>query len=719
MTRLRNALYVTVAVCSMSAGLLYAQSKQGPATTLTPEQYAASKEWPTYGHDTGGMRHSPLAEITPANVTNLEIAWTYHLKPEGYVAPAGGRGGGRGGDPAAAGDRAGGPPAAAGAAQAGAPPAGAPPAGAPGGRAGAPAGAPAGGGRGNANGLQGSQATPLVINGIMYIASPYGRVVALDPTTGKEVWVYVLPSGNPATRGVEYFPGDATTPPQIVVGTSDAKLFTLDAKTGALNTKFGVNGIVNLDTPEMTRGLPNVHVPVSSPPSMYKNLIIIGSHVQEGNGPGGSGDINAYDIHDGKLAWTFHSIPQKGEPNFGGWVGSSADRRSGVNVWGFMTVDAARGIVYMPFGGASGDLWGGDRPGDGLYGTSLVAADAKTGKYLWHFQVVHHDVWDYDLEAPPLLMDVKQGGKTIPSVAIVSKNSLVFILDRVTGKPVYKVEERPVAQSTVPVEKLSPTQPFPVKPAPLTPLDFTMKDIVTVTPEVEAACRKWIADNKIEMGAGPYSPPSWGHSRVIFPSEIGGANWGGASFNPSLGLMFVNTIGLGQVFGVQDPASGPVDAKDIVGTNLPGGRTGPLSTTRPSGRFREPTSTIPCNQPPWGELVAVNVNTGDIAWHVPLGITESLPVEKQNTGRPGMGGSISTASGVVFVGNTDDSRFRAIDAKTGKELWVIKLNGSVSATPATYQGKDARQYVVAVATGGALGGAPLTSDEVVAFRIKK
>ncbi|MEI6246069.1 MAG: PQQ-binding-like beta-propeller repeat protein, partial [Acidobacteriota bacterium] len=171
--------------------------------------------------------------------------------------------------------------------------------------------------------------------------------------------------------------------------------------------------------------------------------------------------------------------------------------------------------------------------------------------------------------------------------------------------------------------------------------------------------------------------------------------------------------------GVQDPASGPVDVKDIVGTNLPGGRTGPLSTTRPSGRFREPTSTMPCNQPPWGELIAVNVNTGDIVWKTPLGITDTLPLEKQKTGRPGMGGSISTATGLVFIGNSDDSRFRAFDAKSGKELWMIKLNGSVSATPATYQGTDARQYVVAVATGGALGGAALTSDEVVAFRIKK
>jgi quinoprotein glucose dehydrogenase len=246
-----------------------------------------------------------------------------------------------------------------------------------------------------------------------------------------------------------------------------------------------------------------------------------------------------------------------------------------------------------------------------------------------------------------------------------------------------------------------------------------MADIATVTPELEAACRKLIADNNVEVGLGPYAPPSWNHSRVIFPSEIGGANWGGASFNPTLGFLFINVNGLGQLNGVTDPASGPLDATKLVGTNLQGGRTGPLAGVRPSGRFRDPASQMPCNQPPWGEMVAVNVNTGDIAWRIPLGITESLPAGKQNTGRPGMGGSITTAAGLVFVGYSDDSRFRALDGKTGKELWVTKLNGSVEAVPSTYLGTDGRQYVVASATGGALGGAALTSDEIVAFSLKK
>src|SRR4029078_9124324 len=224
-----------------------------------------------------------------------------------------------------------------------------------------------------------------------------GRVVALDATTGKEVWQYKLPSGNPSTRGVEFFAGDAQLPPQIVLATSDTKLFTLDAKTGALNTRFGVDGIVTLEKS------------MTSPTIVYKNLIITGGRVGESSGPGTPGDVHAYDIHDGKMVWTFHSIPQPGEPNYGKtWLEGSARQRSGVNVWGLMTVDAARGIVYMPFGAPSGDLFGGDRPGDKTYSRRVVAAGAATGKYLWHFQVVHHDVFDFDLESPPMLIDIKQ-----------------------------------------------------------------------------------------------------------------------------------------------------------------------------------------------------------------------------------------------------------------------------------------------------------------------
>lgn len=658
--RPRTVLCAAMAAAAPVA-LLIAQSSRAPSPT--PEEYAASAEWPTYGHDAGGMRYSPLTTITPANVARLAVAWTYHLKPDGDAGPAG--------------------------------------------RAG--------------SNFAASEATPLIVNGTMFLASPYGRVVALDAVTGKERWVYVLPNGlgNPATRGVEYFPGDANTPPQIVVGTSAGRLLTLDAKTGALNPRFGKDGVVDLNTSEMTHDLRNANAGVSSPPIMYRNLVIIGDRAPEANGPGVAGDVRAFDIHTGTLVWTFHSIPRDGEPNAGSWPGDSAKARSGVNVWGLMTVDVARGIVYMPFGAPSGDLWGGDRPGNNLYSSSVVAADATTGKYLWHFQVVHHDIWDFDLESPPLLLDVKRGNDTIPAVAVFGKSSLLFLLNRVTGKPIFGVEERAVPKSEVPVEQTSPTQPFPLKPEPIARTTFTMADIATVTPDLEAACRKIIADNHVEVGLGAYAPPSYAHSRVIFPSEIGGADWGGASFNPTLGYLFINVNDLGQFNGVTDPTGGPVDRASVVGTNLPGSRTGPLPGTSPSGRFRDAASQMPCNQPPWGELVAVNVNTGDIAWRVPLGITDSLPADKQRTGRPGQGGSIATASGLIFIGAADDNRFRAFDARTGRELWAARLNASAESVPSTYRGADGRQYVVVVSAGGGFAGAAVTADEVTAFTLKQ
>jgi quinoprotein glucose dehydrogenase len=264
---------------------------------------------------------------------------------------------------------------------------------------------------------------------------------------------------------------------------------------------------------------------------------------------------------------------------------------------------------------------------------------------------------------------------------------------------------------------MSPTQPFPKKPAPLARLSFTVNDIATVTPELEAACLKLIGENNIDSGKGPFAPTTYNRPRVIFPSEIGGANWGGASFDPALGYLFVNVNDLGQLNGNQDPAGGPVDVARLAGTNLPGGRTGPYRNIGPQGRFKDNALNMPCQQPPWGELVAVNVNTGDIAWKVPVGVTDSLPAEKQKTGRPNIGGSIATAGGLVFIGATDDSRFRAFDAKTGKELWTVKLSGAASSVPSTYQGKDGKQYVVVTGTGGGLAGAPVTSDEITAFSL--
>jgi quinoprotein glucose dehydrogenase len=674
-----------VVVCAAVSSWSLAVSGQQRGNARVP----LAQEWPTYGHDPGGIRYSPVAQLTPGNVGQLQVAWVYHMKP-----PA---------------------------------PAGAPQASADPGAAGPPQGR---GGRGSASGFSSGETTPLVINGVMYVSTPYGRVVALDPTTGKEKWVFPLPSGSPSTRGVEYFAGDATTPPQIVFGSTDGKLYSIDAVTGEPNDSFGVKGVVDLNTDEILQGLQG-NDGLSSPPIMYKNLIIIGGRTQEGPAQGPAGDVRAWDVHTGKLVWTFHSIPRKGEPGNETWEGDSWVKRSGVNVWGLMTVDTQRGIVYMPFGAPATDRWGGDRPGDNLYSTSVVAADANTGKYLWHFQMVHHDVWDGDASAPPLLFDVKQGGKTIPAVAMMSKNGLVFIADRVSGKPIFGVEERPVPQSEVPGERTAKTQPFPLKPAPLSRMTMTPADIATVTPELEAACRKLIEG--VQLG-GPYLPVAYNKLRLQLPGNHGGINWGGASFSPQLGYMFVNSNDYGQLQGYADRTTA-TPAADAgrgdpelaqqqgrgrgrgAGRGGGGGGGAPFAAVPGGGRFKDEASNMMCTQPPWGQLTAIDVNTGEFAWRVPLGITDTLPPEKQRTGRPGNGGSIVTAGGVVFIGSTDDSRFRAFDAKNGKELWVVKLGAAAHATPSTYLARDGRQYVVITSTGGGFLDAPTADDSITAFAL--
>jgi quinoprotein glucose dehydrogenase len=652
---------VIVVAASVATALAYSNlvAQSGAARSA-----AASNEWPTYGHDSGGQRFSPLTQITPANVDRLQVAWVYHMRPAPAPDSAPSSGGGQGR-----------------------------------------------GGRGG-SGFASSETTPIVVDGLMYISTPYGRVVALDSTTGKEVWAFRVPAGNASTRGVEYWPGDAQTAAQIVFGTGGGRLFSLDAKTGEPNASFGDHGSVDLNTPQILQGLPGTNG-LSSPPTVYRNLIITGGRTQENPPQGPAGDVRAWDVHTGKLVWTFHSIPRASDKYNDSWQGDSWKNRSGVNVWGFITVDVARGIVYMPFGAPSVDQYGGDRPGDNLFGTSLVAADANTGKYLWHFQVVHHDIWDADLSGAPALIDVKQGARTIPAVAVINKPGLLFLLDRVTGKPIYGVEERPVPPSEVPLERASKTQPFPLKPAPLSRNTMKAEDVATVTPELESACRKLM--DGLQMG-GPYLPQGYKRLRVQFPGNHGGVNWGGTSFNPQLGYLFVNTNELGQIAGMTDRAPNATGPAEAAGQGNRLHPNGPYEGIPGGGRFA--AMSMMCQQPPWGQLTAVDVNTGEFAWRVPLGVTDSLPPDKQNTGRPGNGGTIATAGGLVFVGATDDARFRGFDAKTGKELWTYKLGGAAFATPSTYLGKDGRQYVVITSTGGGLvGGAPTSDDSIMVFAL--
>jgi quinoprotein glucose dehydrogenase len=601
-------------------------------------------DWPTYGHDPGGQRFSPLAQITPANVASLRVAWTYHMRSASTTT----------GD---------GP-------------------------------------------FAGSELTPLVVDGLMFVTTPYRRVLALDPETGAEIWAYEVPGpGQPSLRGVEYWPGTRATPPRILFGTRDGRLIALDARSGKLAAGFGVNGIVDLKTPAVmgdgTAKAPENYPSygLTSPPIVYRNLIITGSATQEFPPRGVSGAVRGWDVITGRLLWTFNSVPLPGQPGHETWEGDSSRGRSGVNVWGFMTVDRERGIAYLPFGAPAWDRYGGDRQGKNLFGTSLVAVDALTGKYLWHFQVVHHDIWDNDLQAPPVLFDVRKDGRVVPAVAIVSKNGLLFILDRRSGEPIHAVEERVVPASDVPNERAWPTQPFPVRPPPLARNSFIPDELAKLTPQLQAFCAEFVTKNRMRSG-GPYLPVGYNVVTINFPGLQGGANWGGASFDPARGYLFVNTLDMGQVTSLID-SDGP----------LPVAR-GPVS-----GRFQEPSTRLMCQEPPWGRLTAVDVHSGEIVWQSVLGVSENLPEDVQRTGRPNVGGSIATAAGLVFIGATDDSRFRAFDSATGRELWTAKLEASAHATPITYLGKSGQQFVVITATGGSFLGSPVSGDSIVAFAL--
>jgi quinoprotein glucose dehydrogenase len=596
------------------------------------------EEWPAYGHDYGETRYSPLAQITPSNVSSLKPAWIFHMKPPGEPEP------------------------------------------------------PPGPRRG---GFLPSEDTPLVVGGAMYVSTPYGRVVALDSETGTERWAYQVPDNDqPATRGVSYWSGGKGARPEIVFGTRAGLLIALDAATGAPLRGFGKEGVVNLRTPGVMQGFSNAAYGVTSAPVIYKDLIISGSRVQEIPLQGASGQVRAFDVHSGKEIWHFNGVPQPGEKFHETWDGESWAKRSGVNVWSGMTLDVKRGIVYLPFAAPTFDQYGGDRKSESLFSNTLVAVKADTGKYLWHFQAVHQDLWDYDLPLTTLV-DVKKGGKAIPAIAVMSKASLLFLLDRVSGKPIYPIREVPVPTDTDLIgETPSPTQPMSVTP-PLGRTTFTMADVASVTPEHKAFCEKLIKD--LNVVPGIYFQPQRADSAVArFPGSWGGIDWSHASFDPKSGYYIVNSSDMGSPQVMVRKPDGSYDLRDGYVW------------------FWDKATRMPCNQPPWGSLYAVDVNTGAIVWRSTLGVTDDLP--DSNTGRPNVGGPITTAGGLIFIGATDDKRLRAFDTKTAKELWTFKLPASIYGTPLSYKGRNGKQYVAAVVTGG-FWGERAGADQVMAFAL--
>ncbi|HEV3484151.1 MAG TPA: pyrroloquinoline quinone-dependent dehydrogenase [Vicinamibacterales bacterium] len=569
--------------------------------------------------------------------------------------------------------------------------------------------------RGNVEGLQQAwafdtgakdlQVTPIVVDSTMYLTGGT-RVFALEPETGKPIWTYEA-DAPVARRGVAYWRGTSKIPPRIFLGVGDGRMIALDARTGEVAAAFGKGGIVDLK--EGVRGDVDGRLALISPPAIYQDIIITGGSNSE-NEPstGVYGDIRGWDAISGKLRWSFHTVPRPGEPGAETWDGESWRNRSGTNAWSYLTVDLERGIVFAPTGSPTSDFYGADRRGKNLYANSLIALDARTGRLKWFQQLVHHDLWDYDLPAAPTLIEVAREGRKILAVAMMTKMSTLFIFNRETGEPIYGMEERQVRASTVPGEAAWPTQPFPKQPPPLARTTFDPRsDFYTLTPEHEAYCKElW---QKHGMYAAPlFTPPAIDGTMVMFPSTLGGGNWSGLSYDASRGFVYTNIMNLGQVARMErrtDPATGPVTYK----------RTGPWGS--PYGRFWNPQTKVPCSAPPFGELVAVDVNTAEIVWRVPLGVFDELAARGfPKTGAPNIGGTIATASGIVFIGATIDGRFRAFDAGAGTLLWETRLEASAHATPMSFMGRDGRQYVVIAAGGNGLLASP-PGSKVVAFAL--
>jgi quinate dehydrogenase (quinone) len=556
-------------------------------------------------------------------------------------------------------------------------------------------------------GAQNLQVTPTVIDGVMYVTAS-STVFALEPETGRTIWKHDAGAAV-SRRGVAFWPGDGRIGPRLYSGAGDGRMMALDARTGSIVEAFGERGFVDLK--KGVRGGADGSFTLITPPVVYRDLVITGGSNGEGEPSTGLyGDIRGWDARTGELRWTFHTVPRPGEPGVETWEGDSWKDRSGTNAWSYLTLDVDRGLLFAPTGSPTSDFYGADRKGMNLYGNSLVALDAATGRLRWFRQLVHHDLWDWDIPSAPTLIDVTRDGATIPAVAVITKMSTLFIFNRETGEPLFGLEERAVPPSVVPGEAAWPTQPFPVNPPPLARTSFDpARDFYTLTPEHAAYCKELWATHK--MYAAPmFTPPGIEGTMVMFPSTLGGGNWSGLSYDASRGLVFTNIMNLGQVARMEP-------RPDKVAERGPYRRTSPWGNAY--ARFWNPATKVPCSAPPFGELIAIDVNRAEVLWRTPLGLFEELKERGfDKTGSPNIGGSIVTASGVIFIGATIDRRFRAFDAKTGRLLWETTLDASAHATPMTFMGRNGRQYVVVAASGDGLLQSP-PGRQIIAFALPR
>ncbi|HVB86393.1 MAG TPA: PQQ-binding-like beta-propeller repeat protein [Candidatus Dormibacteraeota bacterium] len=540
-----------------------------------------------------------------------------------------------------------------------------------------------------------SEVTPIVVDGVMYM--PAGsKIVAVDADTGKEIWSYEVVHDQPSTRSVAYWPGDKNDPPRIIFTTYGKRIIELDAATGKIVPTFGDGGTLMLD------------VGYDCAPTIYKNIMFIGANT--GALPvGPPGDPRALDVKTGKLLWDFHTVPHPGEVGNNTWLNGSWKGRSSTNVWSlYFAVDPKTNTLFLPVSGPPPNYYGGGRPGANLFGNSLVAVNATTGKLKWYFQTIHHDLWDQDMSAGPAFFNIDRHGKMVPVVVALNKSAWMFILNQKTGKPVFGYQERPVLKGDVPGEWYSPTQPFPLKPSPLARISYKPSDIVTAaetTPQHAAACQALVKKLGGFYKSGPYT--GWNFHKqgapvktnIQFPGGTGGTNWGGPAVDPTDGYVFVHTHDQALIGWIEKKQSGQNYGRGTQGSTQPYDR-GSVLGAGPYFSFAAPEKNAqgkmvgnwPCQKPPWGKLIAVNANTGEIAWSDVAGITKGLPPDKEHTGNGSSAGPMATAGGLVFDGATTDGMFRAYDSHTGKMLWVTDLGGNGN-DPMTYEGKDGKQYV--------------------------
>lgn len=539
------------------------------------------------------------------------------------------------------------------------------------------------------------ECTPLAIGGVLYLTTPQVQVRALNAATGEPLWNFKpqgdMRRGAGVNRGVAWFEDGKDR--RIFAAIRD-KLYSLNPRTGELVQNFGDNGVVDLAA-QFDCDMTGLSFRVTSPAVVFEDTVIVGGGGGEGPRPQAPGHIRGYDVYTGKRKWIFHTIPHPGEFGYDTWPKDAWKRNGAANNWGGMSLDVKRGWLFVSTGSASFDFWGGDRHGDNLFANCVLVLDARTGRRIWHFQTVHHDVWDYDLPAQPALVSLRQGGRTRDVIAQVTKMGFVFVLDRETGKPVFGVEERRTPPSDVEGEKLSPTQPFPLKPAPLSRLEVHEDLITDISPEA----REFVMQRfRSVRGGVPFAPPSK-QGTIYTPGTLGGALWGGCAFDPSTQRLFVNSSELPSIETLRDGT--PQDGYRF-------GITGYEKLIDHEG--------YPGVKPPWGHITAIDLNTGALAWREVLGEYPELAARgRKRTGTFLLGGCIATAGGLVFTGATADEKFHAIDSSSGAVLWEQKLPAGGYATPCTYSA-GGKQYVVIACGGGNRQQTP-PGDEYVAFAL--